>query len=124
MVHFFGRCRAIFVDFYTTLPPEMGQNLVTWGSMTNENIEKYSTKNISNKTQNIKKSLESILGQNFKEMEFFGQKWPNFGSFWTKRGQFSTKKRNGHFFTFIKPRPREKNQKNLMRQFENMSKKH
>ena len=38
--------------------------------------------------------------------------------------EFSTKKRNGHFFTFIKPRPHEKNQKNLMRQFENMSKKH
>ena len=33
------------------------------------------------------------------------------------------KKQNGHFFTFIKPRPHEKNQKNLMRQFENMSKK-
>ena len=60
-----------------------------------------------------------------REMEFlakkgqivvvFGQKKANF--------EFSTKKRNGHFFTFIKPRPHEKNQKNLMRQFENMSNK-
>ena len=35
---------------------------------------------------------------------------------------FRQKKRNGHFFTFIKARPHEKNQKNLTRQFENMSK--
>ena len=59
-------------------------------------------------------------------MEFFGQKWPNFGCFWPKKGQFwiFDKKTKWPFFTFIKPRPHEKNQKNLMRQFENMSKKH
>ena len=59
-------------------------------------------------------------------MDFFGQKWPNFGCFWPKKAnfEFSTKKQNGHFFTFKKPRPHEKNQKNLRRQFENMSKKH
>ena len=58
-------------------------------------------------------------------MEFFGQKRPNFGCFWPKKANFEywTKKRNGHFFTFMKPRPHEKNPKNLMRQFENMSKK-
>ena len=52
---------------------------------------------------------------------YFGQFWTIFGQ---KRGnfEFSTKKRNGQFFIFIKPRLHEKNQKNLMRQFENMSK--
>ena len=56
-------------------------------------------------------------------MEFFGPKWPNFGQ---KRAnfEFSTKKWNGHFFTVIKLRLHEKNQKNRMRHFENMSKKH
>ena len=43
-----------------------------------------------------------------------GQFWANFRA----NFEFSTKKRNGHFFTFIN----EKNQKNLMRHFENMSK--
>ena len=58
-------------------------------------------------------------------MEFFGKKRPNFGCFWPKKGQFGIfdKKAKRTFFTFINPRPHEKNQKNLMRQFENMSKK-
>jgi len=55
------------------------------------------------------------LVKNGQILVVFGQKRANF--------EFSTKKQNGHFFTFIKPRPHEKNQKNLMRQFENMSKK-
>ena len=56
----------------------------------------------------------------------FGLFWPNFGRFDQKRAnfEFSAKKRNRHFFTFIKPRLHEKNQKKLMRHFENMSKKH
>ena len=44
----------------------------------------------------------------------FGQKWANF--------EFSTKKRNGHFFTFMEPRVHEKSQKNLMRHFQNKNK--
>ena len=45
-----------------------------------------------------------------------GQFWTNFDQ---KRAnfEFSTKNQNGHFFTFIKPRLHEKNQKNLMRGF-------
>ena len=57
-----------------------------------------------------------FLVNNGQILVVFGQKRANF--------EFPTKNRNGHFFTFIKPRPHEKNQKNLMRQFENMSTKH
>ena len=56
----------------------------------------------------------------------FGQKWSIYTIFDQKRVnfEFSAKKRNFNFFTFIKARLHEKNQKNLMRPFENMSNKH
>ena len=47
-------------------------------------------------------------------MAVFGQKWANF--------EFSTKKRNSHFFTFMEQRVHGKNQKNLMRGFQNKNK--
>ena len=73
----------------------------------------------------ISKRLESILGQNLKKwcclvkngqiLVVFGQKRANF--------EFSAKKRDCHFVTVTESQVHEKNQKNLMRQFENMSKK-
>ena len=114
----FNKCWfwANFGDYDTTRPPEMAKKWSHGAAWRTKIWKKYLTKNISYKKLHLKKFRVNI-GQNKKELEFFCQKWPNFGR---KRAnfEFSTKKKIAHFFTFIKSRLHEKNQKNLMRHIE------